>query len=137
MSTINNELKSRWGYHPCDYETFQKLRVIKKYYYKNLHVIAERDRWLDKEPQNRVIRTRHTFINRGGKLTTKVIGSVPRPEPKPMWELDNARFAVELCNLARIPQPKPIQAYNTIQLVVIFNLYKAVCDFYELTSDPT
>jgi len=135
MSTINNELKSRWGYHPCDYETFQKLRVIKKYYYKNLHVIAERDRWLDKEPQNRVRKHRKTVYHQEQAHTT--VTRVPWPESVPMWELDNARFAVELCNLARIPQPKPIQVYNTIQLVVIFNLYKAVCDFYELTSDPT
>lgn len=48
--------KSRWGFHPCDYETFRKLKTIHKWYYKALHDYAKWERWYRKEPQNRVIR---------------------------------------------------------------------------------
>ncbi len=45
--------KSRWGFHPCDYETFLKLRRIHKAYHAGLILLARWRRWRAKMPHNR------------------------------------------------------------------------------------
>jgi hypothetical protein len=45
--------RSRWGYHPCDYETFLKLRRVHKAYHEGLRLLARWRRWRAKMPHNR------------------------------------------------------------------------------------
>lgn len=45
--------KSRWGFHPCDYETFRKLRRVHKAYHEGLRLLARWRRWTAKRPHNR------------------------------------------------------------------------------------
>ena len=89
--------QSRWGYHPCSYETFAKLKRLKKAYWQRIRDSAAWERWARKEPQNRVIRKR--IRNEAGQ----VIGyeaPVPRPEPtvgpyvspKVLQDFDRARM---------------------------------------------
>jgi len=37
--------KSRWGYHPCDYHTFVKLKEIHKYFWKTVRDSHRWKRW--------------------------------------------------------------------------------------------
>ncbi len=60
MSTLvaSHVHQSRFGYHPCDRETFAKLKELNKLYTKALHQKAAFERWERKEPHNRVSRTK-------------------------------------------------------------------------------
>lgn len=72
-------VRSKWGWHPCDYETFLQLRELHRDYWAALRRFAEWQRWARKHPQNRVIRRRLRDAS-GRKIGTEVIG--PRPEPE-------------------------------------------------------
>ena len=70
--------RSRWGFHPCDYETYRKLKFLHLIHEKAIRLAAAWQRWYRKERQNRVIRRR--IRNEQGQ----VIGfasPVPMPEP--------------------------------------------------------
>lgn len=45
--------KSRFGYHPCNYETFLKIKKIRKHYYESLPKAKNYYRWARKAEQNR------------------------------------------------------------------------------------
>ncbi len=71
--------KSRFGFHPCSYAIYCKLKILAKAYFQTIHDVAVWIRWNRKEPQNRVSRKR--IRNDRGQ----VVGyeeSVPIPEPK-------------------------------------------------------
>lgn len=79
IETVATEAyKSKWGYHPCDYETYQKLRKINYVRYLSVKMQASWNRWRRKEPQNRVIR-KWTKNENNQKTGYEIIG--PRPEP--------------------------------------------------------
>jgi hypothetical protein len=69
----------KWGWYPCDRETYHKLKKLNMVWTKALRSKAQWERWDRKEPQNRVIRARiRDSLNR-------VIGfqeAVPIPEPE-------------------------------------------------------
>lgn len=70
--------QGKWGYYPCDWETYRKLKELNMAYTKAMHEKAAWERWDRKEPQNRVIR---------GKLKNssgQVVGyQAPLPMPEP------------------------------------------------------
>lgn len=45
--------QSKWGYHPCDYEGFKRLKRIQKAYWQGLHLIAKHKRWERKSEKHR------------------------------------------------------------------------------------
>jgi hypothetical protein len=71
--------QSRWGYHPCDFETCQRLKKLNALYEQARRTCADWQRWARKAPANRVIR-RWLRDESGRKVGSEVIG--PRPEPK-------------------------------------------------------
>lgn len=93
--------ESRWGFHPCDYQTFRKLRFLKKCWFETQKAKADWERWVRKEPQNRVIRRWKRDENRR-KIGHEVVG--PRPEPKVCPYFDGS-FLVD-CEIARMPRDK-------------------------------
>lgn len=70
--------QSRFGYHPCDKETYLKLKRLKKVFYEELKRFADWNRWNRKQPQNRVIRKWIRNETRQ-KIGCEIVG--PRPEP--------------------------------------------------------
>jgi len=46
-------VKGRFGWHPCDYETYLKLKVIKKRFWETVYAAARYERWHNKFPHNR------------------------------------------------------------------------------------
>jgi hypothetical protein len=70
--------QSRWGFHPCDYQTYRKLKFLNQVYLRALRLAHAWTRWKRKDPHNRVIRRR--IRNQTGQ----VIGYDPPiqlPEP--------------------------------------------------------
>lgn len=107
-STLKIEKKevfqSRWGFSPCDYEIYKKLKLIHKFYYQTLHDAAAWERWNRKKPQNRVIR--HWIKDcKGQKYSSKIIG--PAPEPQVFWDLHGAESWIRDFQNARIPKANP------------------------------
>src|SRR5437870_6902272 len=50
--------QSRWGFHPCDYSTYRKLKFLNHVYQKALRMAHAWERWKRKDPHNRVMRRR-------------------------------------------------------------------------------
>ena len=46
-------VKSRFGWHPCSYDVFLKLKRLKKRYWETLRAYAKWRRWQGKMPYNR------------------------------------------------------------------------------------
>jgi hypothetical protein len=53
MSNPTTTFPSRFGFHPCDRETFCKLKALKKYYWLTVRDFHRWWRWQRKLPQNR------------------------------------------------------------------------------------
>lgn len=47
---------SKWGFHPCDYQTFSKLKALHRAYWEAVYGLGDWFRWNAKQPQNRVHR---------------------------------------------------------------------------------
>src|SRR5262249_41336028 len=45
--------KSRWGFHPCNYETYLKLRRLHKAFWEGRRLLARWQRWSARLPKNR------------------------------------------------------------------------------------
>lgn len=73
------ESKSKRGYHPCDYDTFVKLKKLRSYFWRNVFKVAAWTRWNNKLPHNRVS-FQWLRNEQGQKIGKKVLG--PRSEPK-------------------------------------------------------
>ena len=87
--------KTRWGYVPCDYETYLKIKELCRLYWKEFYLRVPADaaweRWARKEPQNRVIIQKICNPERQaiGKI---VVGPMPEPTtyyPKQDWADDS------------------------------------------------
>jgi hypothetical protein len=70
--------RSKWGWHPCDYNTYRLLKALNRLCEKARRQHAAWDRWQRKLPHNRVIR-RAVLDEAGNKVGAEVAG--PRPEP--------------------------------------------------------
>ena len=70
--------KSRFGYHACDYATYQKVRKLNSLYCEAQKKFAAWQRWNNKEPQNRVIRKK---IRDSKGHVVGYQAPVPMPEP--------------------------------------------------------
>lgn len=80
MSMVSENVhKGRFGYYPCDYETFKKLKALHKLAWKALYETAAFNRWYRKEPQNRVIRKK--IRNSAGQVVGYA-APVARPQPQ-------------------------------------------------------
>jgi hypothetical protein len=71
--------RSRWGFHPCDYQTYRKLKFLNQVYVQAVRRAHAWARWKRKDPHNRVMRRR--IRNEKGQ-TIGYEPPVPRPEPK-------------------------------------------------------
>src|SRR5262245_45890464 len=70
--------RSRWGYHPCDYETFTLLKRLNAVCERARRRHAEWQRWNGKLPHNRLL-CRKVRDAEGRVVGREVVG--PRPEP--------------------------------------------------------
>jgi hypothetical protein len=66
--------KSRWGYYPCDYAAFLRLKKLNSLYEKALHQLAAWQRWHRKKPHNRVERTK--IRNARGRIIGHQTGNI-------------------------------------------------------------
>lgn len=77
MNAENKVYQGKYGFHPCDLETYRKLKVIYKVYWESIYRGAAHWRWTAKQPQNRVQRFQK------GSDGKRVMLAVPKPLPEP------------------------------------------------------
>ena len=53
MRTTENPFQSRFGYHPCDYATYCKLKALHRAYWQAVYDFHRWHRWWRKQPENR------------------------------------------------------------------------------------
>ena len=63
MSTVPSVVRSRWGYHPCEFSTYRKLKFLNGVYQRAVRMAHAWQRWKRKDPHNRVIRRRIRSAN--------------------------------------------------------------------------
>ena len=78
-ATVNTVHQGKYGFHPCNRETYLKLKVIHKVYWESVFRLAAWQRWDRKAPQNRVQRWAGKDAD---NKRIRVIPPVPLPEPK-------------------------------------------------------
>jgi hypothetical protein len=120
-----NVFPSRWGYHPCDYETYGLLKKLSAFFHRARRRLAEWKRWNRKMPHNRLIR-RTIRDAVGRKVASEIIGFRPEPPLDPLFtsrervirhgngdQPSIERISLNYTDLpdayrsARSPQPKP------------------------------
>ena len=58
MSTVPSVVRSRWGFHPCEFSTYRKLKLLNLVYQRAVRMAHAWQRWKRKDPHNRVSRRR-------------------------------------------------------------------------------
>ena len=75
---------SKWGWHPCDYQTYRLLKELHRLCERARRQFAAWQRWRRKLPHNRVLR--RTVVNETGvKIGVEVVGPRPEPELPPLF----------------------------------------------------
>jgi hypothetical protein len=95
--------ESKWGFHPCDRETYFALKRLRHLWFKTLMKYAAHSRWESKDPQNRVIRKK--IRNENKQCVGYEPNTSPMGEPKiPDFSAWNNRWIDELYTEAKIPK---------------------------------
>jgi hypothetical protein len=71
---ILSHCSNRFGFYPCEYDTYRKLRRLNFLRLLSLRQDARYERWARKLPHNRILRKRGRVVYENGK-------TVPCPEP--------------------------------------------------------
>src|SRR5262245_25124532 len=76
--------RSRWGWHPCDYETYLLLKGLNARCERAARRHAEWRRWRRQKPEHRLLR--EPVIDRDGRRAgTRVVGPKPEPALDPLF----------------------------------------------------
>lgn len=107
QSTIAHQ--GRWGFHPCSYEDFKKIKLLHKHFWIAKKIQAAFNRYHAKQPQNRVIRKQ-----KGVPLTKPL----PMPEPwfPSIYDKLLKKDVVGLYQQAR----KPHETADTVKMLPLF-----------------
>ena len=127
MTTETNRFQSRWGFHPCDYELFLKLKHLHKWYLQTVYDFHRWHRWWRKQEQNRIgPEPKYCSVFVEDKVWLKPVKFHGENGFKvyPKTVIDHG--VVELCQSARIPQPEPVQTFDTETVNRIELLYGQV-----------
>lgn len=77
--TKSNVCKGKFGFYPCDWETYRKLKRLNMISLEHVKVCKKHDRWENKLPKNRV--SKRWISNEAGQKIGYEKGE-PIPEPR-------------------------------------------------------
>jgi hypothetical protein len=97
--------QSRWGWHPCSYEEYLRLKLLHKHYWIAKRCLAEWERWNRKLPHNRVVR-RWNRDEQGRKCGFEIVGPKPEPVVPAVYREIAAAPIPELFHQARHGRPR-------------------------------
>lgn len=93
--------ESRWGWHACDRATFLALKEYHRYLLRDLRATRRHERWIAKDPKNRV--QRHWSSGQPGEGVRTV---TPIPEPRYVGT-DRETYAWVLNEYQKTRRPQP------------------------------
>lgn len=96
------EHKSRWGYHPCDYQTYVKLRKLHKLMWRMMRQLGRYRSWDRKLPQNQGPEPKVCPV--AYELGLKIDPYTHKIYPNQDLRADYLR--------ARYPQPEPVVSFQ-------------------------
>ena len=132
MNNISKELKSKWGYHPCNYQLFRKLKSLHRWYWQTVYDFHRWHRWWRKEPQNRVgaePKYCPAFVCDGVWYKPVLIHGESGHRVYPKTVVDHG--VVKLYQSARLPQAEPVAPFDTETVERIESLYSKVAVYFE------
>src|SRR5262245_15407440 len=116
--------RSRWGYHPCDYETFLLLKLLNARWLAAQRRHAQWQRWFRKKPANRVVR-RWPRDAQGRKIGSEIVGPQPEPRPCPLF----CRHVPAICAWSAageyLPGGRTVDGYTLLHQLRIPEAYRA------------
>ena len=123
MSSIFDQHRSRFGFHPCDYTLFLKLKYLHKHYWIAVRQFHTWHRWFRKEPQNR--------IGTEPKYSQAFVENVPWAKPvKAGFKLYprtvHDHGVIELYQSARVPSREPVESFSPETVAAIEALFAKV-----------
>lgn len=123
MSSTFNQHRSRFGFHPCDYTLFLKLKYLRKHYWIAVRQFHTWHRWFRKEPQNR--------IGTEPKYSQAFVENVPWAKPvKAGFKLYprtvHDHGVIELYQSARVPSREPVESFSPETFAAIEALFVKV-----------
>ena len=123
MSSTFNQHRSRFGFHPCDYTLFLKLKYLHKHYWIAVRQFHTLHRWFRKEPQNR--------IGTEPKYCQAFMENVPWAKPvKAGFKLYprtvHDHGVIELYQSARVPSREPVESFSPETVAAIEALFVKV-----------
>ena len=130
MSSQTKQLQSRFGFHPCDKETFLHLKYLHKHYWIALRQFHRWHRWFRKEPQNRhgpEPNLDKCFVEDRVWLKPKSACGI---KVYPKTVVDHGileRFAA-----ARKPSAEPVEPFTESELAHIAEMYSKVKEGFDL-----
>ena len=109
MIAHNSDFQSRWGFHPCSYEVFLKLKQLHKWYWHTVYEFHRWHRWQRKLSHHRV-GSEPTFCRLfiDDSIWYKPVRTrgVSGFRVYPKTVVDHG--IVNLYQQARLPQPQPV-----------------------------
>ena len=132
MKSPSNTLRSKWGFHPCDYQWFLKLKSLHRWYWQTVYDFHRWHRWWRKEPQNRV--------GPEPKLASAFVKNEPWLKPVRVHGADGVRVypktvvdhgIVVLYQRARRPQDVPSEPFDEATRERIGDLFAKASQHFE------
>jgi len=125
-----DKMESKYGYHPCDRETFLKLKELKKHYYETQRNLFTWFRWDRKQEQNRVgpepkyhpLFVKNEYWQTKSQRRDPVTGSLYSHIKYYNRKLDDQGI-LELYEKARMPSPEPVEPFDEATLKLIDSLH--------------
>jgi len=103
--------QSRWGFHPVDYPTFLKLRVLHRRYWETVRAVARFVRWDRKTVRRQGPAPRYcpAFVQERGRWEERPQRDHPTWRPVCRWRPKTLidRGVVEAYRTARMPAESP------------------------------
>jgi hypothetical protein len=131
-SSNSNPFQSRWGFHPCDYNLFLKLKYLHKRYWQTIYDFHRWHRWWRKQEHNRVVPEPaycRIFSEEAIWFKPVKVHGVDGFRIYPKTILDHG--IVNLYQAARRPQAAPVQHFDSGTIHKIEQLYSQVVAFAE------
>ena len=130
--TTNSTLQSRWGFHPCSYNVFLKVKHLHKWYWQAVYDFHRWHRWQRKLPQNRVGPEPafcRLFVEDAVWYKAVRIRGVAGFRVYPKMLVD--RGIVSLYHQARLPQPQPPAPWDDENVCQIETLYAKALAYHQ------
>jgi len=131
MIENNSKFHSRWGFHPCNYDVFLKLKRLHKWYWQAVYDFHCWHRWQRKLPHNRIGPEPAfcpLFVEEQMWYKPVRTHGVNGFRVYPKTVVD--RGVVSLYQQARVAQPQPVAPLDDATVRQIEELYARVEAYY-------